>query len=352
MITPKDKMENKKIKVMVVEDSMVARELLVYILESSPDISVIATAENGAEALSRLKSYTPDLITMDVNMPEMDGLEATARILEQYPIPIIIISSALDPEERANTFKIIDVGALALLDKPSGITAPNFEKEAESIVEMVKMMSEIKILKRKQKEKNTSAPNPPPHLNKRFDIVAIGVSTGGPSALKEIFSNLRPDFPLPVLLVQHIADGFEQSLVDWLNIYSKLPVHVAKHDEQITRGHIYVAPSRKHMMISNRRRISLVPMGESDKHCPSVSKLFQSVSNIYSQNAIGIILTGMGKDGAAELKMMKQNGALTIAQNKESSIIHGMPGEAVKIGAATFVQSIEEIIQTLNNIGE
>ena len=347
-------MENKskKIEVMVVEDSMVARELLVHILESSPDISVIATAKNGVEALKRLETYSPDLITMDVNMPEMDGLEATARILEQYPIPIIIVSAALDPEERANTFKIIEVGALALLDKPHGITDPDFEKQAQSIVEMVKMMSEIKIMKRKQKVKSTPASKTRPNLNKKFDIAAIGVSTGGPPVLKEIFSKISPAFPLPILVVQHIADGFDQSLVDWLNIYSKLPIHIAKQDEQIVHGHIYMAPSGKHMTISKLRHISLIPMSESDKHCPSVGKLFQSVSNIYSQNAVGIILSGMGNDGVPELKMMKDKGALTIAQDRESSIIHGMPGEAIKIGAATNVQSIEEIIQTLNNIGK
>ena len=344
--------KDKKIKVMVVEDSMVARELLVYILESSPDISVIATAENGVQALKRLKSYSPDLITMDVNMPEMDGLEATARILEQYPIPIIIVSAALDPEERTNTFKIIDVGALALLDKPRGITDPDFDKEAKKIIEMVKIMSEIKIMKRRRKIKNTIIPKPLPYINKKFDIAAIGVSTGGPPVLKDIFSNISADFPLPIMVVQHIADGFDQSLVDWLNIYSKLPIHIARQNEQIVRGHIYVAPSGKHMIISNLRQISLIPMSESDKLCPSVGKLFQSVSNIYSKNAIGIILTGMGKDGANELKMMKDNGALTIAQNKESAIVHGMPGEAIKIGAAVYVQSIEEIIQTLNNIGK
>ena len=346
------KKEGKKIKVMVVEDSMVARELLVHILETSPDISVIATAENGAQALQHLKRYSPDLITMDVNMPEMDGLEATARILEQYPIPIIIVSAALDPAERANTFKIIDVGALALLDKPHAVTDPDFEKEAKSIVEMVRMMSEIKIMKRKQKVKSLPAPKARPCLDKKFDIVAIGVSTGGPPVLKDIFSNVTADFPLPILVVQHIADGFAQSLVDWLNVYSKLPVHVARQNEQIVRGHVYVAPSREHMMVSASRQISLVPMSESEKHCPSVGKLFLSVADVYARSAIGIILSGMGKDGAAELKIMKERGALTIAQDKESAIIHGMPGEAIDIGAANHVQSVEEIIQTLNNVGK
>ena len=344
------KKENKKIKVMVVEDSKVARELLVYILEASPDISVVATAENGVQALQTLKHCTPDIITMDVNMPEMDGLEATARILEEHPIPIIIVSAALDPAERANTFKIIDIGALALLDKPHAVTDPDFEKESRDIVEMVKMMSEIKIMKRKKRVESTPVPKQQFYLNKKFDIAAIGVSTGGPSMLKEMFSNIKSDFPLPVLVVQHIADGFVQSLVDWLNIYSKLPIHVAEQGEQIVCGHIYVAPSGMHMTVSGSRRISLVPMSESDKHCPSVAKLFQSVSNIYSQNAVGIILSGMGNDGVPELKMMKDKGALTIAQDKESSIIHGMPGEAIKIGAATYIQNIEEITETLNKI--
>ena len=344
------KKEDKKIKVMVVEDSMVSRELLVYILESSPDISVIATAENGVQALEQLEHYTPDLITIDVNMPKMDGLEATARILEQYAIPIIIVSAALDPAERANTFKIIEAGALALLDKPHGITDPNFEKESKKIVEMVKIMSEIKIMKRTKKKESTDSQKTCPYHNKNFDIVAIGVSTGGPPILKEIFSKISSNFPLPIMVVQHIAEGFEQSLVDWLNIYSKLPIHVAKQNEQIVQGHIYIAPPGAHMMVSELHKVSLIPMTSSDKHCPAVGKLFKSVSNIYSKNAIGIILSGMGNDGAAELKIMKEKGALTIAQDKESSIIHGMPGEAIKINAAIYIQSIEEIIQTLNNI--
>jgi len=341
---------NKKIKVMVVEDSMVARELLVYILESSPDISVIATAVNGVQALQRLKTYSPDLITMDVNMPEMDGIEATKKILESNPVPIIIISAALDPAERRNTFKIIEAGALALLDKPRGIADPDFEKTSNHIIKMVKMMSEIKIIRRRQKVISTPVTKSPIYINQKFNIVAIGVSTGGPAILKEILSNLKADFPLPILIVQHIADGFSQSLVDWLNIYSKLPVHIAKINEKIVPGHIYLAGYGEHMLVSSLRQISLIPMSSSDKHCPSVGKLFQSVANVYQKSAIGIILSGMGKDGVAELKIMKDNGALTIAQDKESSIVHGMPGEAIKIGAETYVLNIDEIIQTLNKV--
>ena len=342
--------DDKKIKVMVVENSRVARELLVYILESSPDISVIATAENGVQALRQLEYQSPDLITMDVNMPEMDGLEATARILEKYPIPIIIVSAALDPGEIAHTFKIIDAGALALLDKPHSVTDPKFEEESKKIVEMVKMMSEIKMVRRKRKVTSTSKFMTQPYSNKKFDIVAIGVSTGGPPILKEIFSNINPDFPLPVLVVQHIADGFVQSLVDWLNIYSKLPIHVAKQYEEVKPGHIYIAPSGQHMTVSRSHRISLIPMKESDKHCPSVGKLFRSVADVYAKNAIGIILTGMGNDGVQELKMMKDKGGLTIAQDKESSIIHGMPGEAINIGAERYIQNVEGMIETLNKV--
>jgi two-component system chemotaxis response regulator CheB len=216
-------------------------------------------------------------------------------------------------------------------------------------------MSEIKVVKRfpKQGKVNVSRIHLPPSENLKvtdIQLVAIGASTGGPMVLQTILSNLPNDFPAPILIVQHIARGFVAGFRDWLATSSSLPVSVAVNGEKIKPGKVYIAPDEHQMGITKGPKINLCKLPAENGLCPSVSFLFRSVSEVMGSKAIGILLTGMGKDGASELKMMKNNGAITIAQDEASSVVYGMPGEAVKIGAATKVLPPAMIAAALSDL--
>ena len=345
------------IRVLVVEDSPVVQEFLVYILDSDPQIQVVGTANNGEEALEAVKRKKPDVITMDINMPKMNGFEATRRIMETHPTPIVIVSGSWDTKEVATTFRAMEAGALAILQRPMGIGHPDYKATAKELIQTVKLMSEVKVVRRwpRRQREAVVSPVPPPAESKpkrikaKIKIVAIGASTGGPVVLQAILSGLPEDFPVPVLIVQHIAVGFIQGFVEWLGQKSNLPIHVATHGEYILPGHIYVAPDGFHMQAKIGGQITLSKNKPENGLRPSVSSLFRSVAKVYGQNAVGVLLTGMGKDGAEELKCLKEKGAITIAQDKESSVVHGMPGQAIKLDAATYVLSPERIAEMLTN---
>ena len=342
------------IKVLVVEDSPVIREFLVHVLNSDPEIHVIGTAQNGQEAIETLRNKKPDIITMDIHMPGMDGYEATHRIMETQPVPIIIVSGSTSVAEVAMNFKAIEAGALAIMARPKGIGHPDYEATTKELIQTVKLMSEIKVVKRwPRTKKKTPPPTPGVEVRKALQaihVVAIGASTGGPIALQTILSGLPRDLSVPVLIVQHISAGFLGGFVRWLAQSSGFPVHIASEGEYLLPGHAYVAPEGFHMMVKNRNHIALSTAEPDNGLRPSVSYLLKSVAQVFGQNAIGVLLTGMGKDGAQELRLMKDKGAITIAQDKASSIVHGMPGEAIKMSAATYVLPPERIAALLTSL--
>jgi len=342
------------IKVLVVEDAPVVREFLIHILNSEPDIEVVGTAQNGREAIEALKKKKPDIITMDIHMPEMDGFEATRRIMETQPAPIIIVSGSASVGEVAMTFKAIEAGALAVISRPKGIGHPDYEKTAEELVQTVKLMSEVKVVRRWAQTKKETPPSAVKSKVKQapatIQVVAIGASTGGPMALLTILSNLPRDFPVPLLIVQHIAAGFLEGFTQWLFQSSGFPVHVASEGGNLLPGHAYVAPDGFQMMAKNRESITLSQTVSPGGLCPSVACLFSSVARVFKQNAVGVLLTGMGDDGARELKLMKDNGAVTIAQDEASCVVYGMPGEAVKASAASYVLPPERIAAVLASL--
>ena len=340
------------VKVLVVEDSPVVRDLISHILTSAPGIRVIATAATGETAIEAAARLKPDLITMDVNLPGIDGYEATRQIMETCPVPIIIVSASYNPGDLGKTFRMVEAGALAILAPPVGIGHPEFRTRADELIRTVKLMSEIKVVRRWPK-----APAKLPRIamkqtSNRIEVVALGASTGGPVVLKQILAGLDADFPAPVLMVQHMSPGFVTGLAEWLQQSARFPVQVAQHQEQILPGHAYLAPDGCHMGIDRFGRIELNNAAPVNGLRPAIAPLFRSVAESYGPHAVGILLTGMGADGAAELAAMKEKGAITIAQDKASSVVHGIPGEAIKLGAAMYVLAPEQITELLNAMME
>ena len=295
------------IKVLVVEDSPVVREFLVHILGADPGIRVVGTAHDGEDALEAVRRWRPDVITMDIHMPRLDGVEATRRIMETEPTPIVIVSGSTDPKEVATTFDAMDAGALAVLRRPAGIGHPEHEATAGELVQTVKLMSEVKVVRRWPRARRAGpAPRPAETAIAREPakarIVALGASTGGPPVLRTILAALPKDFPAPVVIVQHMAAGFVRGFVEWLAQSSALPVHLATHGELILPGHVYIAPDECHMKLERGGRIALTKDEPENGLRPSVSHLFRSISEIYGRGAVAGLLTGMGRDGAEGLR--------------------------------------------------
>ena len=346
------------IRVLVVEDSPTVREFLLQILRSDPAIEVVGTAETGEEALEAVARTQPDIITMDVHMPKMNGFDATRRIMETHPTPIVIVSGTTDFTDTSKAFRAIESGALAVLQKPSGAGHSDHEQGVSELIRTVKVMSEVKVVRRWPRSRPTEvAPETAlckeirlPTAQSQPKIVAIGASTGGPPVLQTILAGLPQNFPVPVLIVQHIAAGFTQGFVEWLAQSSSLPVHIPAHGQSVLPGQAYVAPDGLHMAIDADGRVQLRSDEPENGLRPSVACLFRSVAKAYGQSAVGVLLTGMGKDGAWELKLMKEQGAVTIAQDQDTSVVHGMPGEAIRLGGATYILPPEKIRLALTSL--
>ncbi len=350
-------MEKKRIKVLIVEDSPSVQDLLIYILNSDPEIEIIGTAYTGKRAITFLERNKPDIITMDISMPEMDGLEATRIIMETNPVPILIVTASWSPSDITLSLQATEAGALTILEKPRGIGHPDHNRMALELVKTVKLMSKVKVIKRwaRARRERKKVELPPSVLKlelikEEIKLIAFGASTGGPPAIQKILNLLPKNLPVPILIVQHITKGFLKGFVEWLNDTTHHNVHIATNYENPKQGNVYVAPNGFQMGVKMGGKLVLRKDEPENNLCPSVSYLFSSVAEIFRENAIGVLLTGMGKDGAYELKMMKDQGAITIAQSKESSVINGMPGTAVKLGAAKYILSPEQIAGTIEQI--
>lgn len=335
------------IKVLVVEDSPVVREFLVYVLGSDPDLQIVGTAHNGEEALEAVRRCRPDVITMDLHMPKMDGLEATRRIMETMPTPIVIVSGSHDTRELAATFKAVEAGALSVLATPKGIGHPHHASTAKELVQAVKLMSEVKLVRRWPRVTNgagaTSAETAGPSAPARIRVVAIGASTGGPPAIQTVLARLSKEFPVPVLIVQHMTASFTEGFVEWLRPAIKLPIQVARNHEVMQPGHVYVAPDGFQMKVSYGDTIVLTNDPPESGSRPSASYLFRSVAEVYGEEAVAGLLSGMGRDGAQALRLLREKGAITFAQDEASSVVHGMPGEAIRLHAAMHVLPLDKI---------
>lgn len=329
------------IKILVVDDSTVLRKLLCRVLTEDPDIEVVAQCNDGEQALNFVRSNPVDVVTMDIQMPIMDGFQATKRIMEEKPVPVVVVSSCLEPDDVEKTFKAIEAGAIAVLPKPSH-NNKGFENYGEQLCRAIKDASMASVGKPKQEGKA------------QFDdadcraikAVAVGASTGGPHALADMLSVIPGNFHAPILVVQHIANGFLEGMAQWLSQNTELKVKVAEEGDSLQPGTVYLAPECRHMKVSNMR---IVLSDEQSEHGvkPSASVLFRSIKKSIGPCSAGVLLSGMGTDGAKELKDMRDLGAITFAQDRESSVIWGMPGEAVRLSAACRVLSPKAIGRAL-----
>jgi len=351
------KNQSKTIRVLIVEDSFTVRQYLEHIINADEQLEVVGVAKDGEEGVRLAQLVRPDIITMDIHMPKMDGYEATRRIMEVCPVPIVIVTSSWHPEDIKNSFRAIDAGALVAIEKPPGPGHPESKPLVAKLLQTVKTMSEVKVVRRfpvRKKPEGVAGVLPttqPAAAEQKVEVVAIGASTGGPPVLKAILSGLTQGFSVPILIVQHIAAGFLEGMVEWLNKESGLSVRIASDREHLSKGVVYFAPDGSHMGITGEGRILLSDGPSENGVRPSVSHLFRSVTKAYKERGAGVLLTGMGKDGARELAMMREKGAITVAQDKESCVVYGMPAEAIKLNGAVHILSPERIAVFLNSIG-
>lgn len=382
MTTPKAQPENgvrTPIRVFLVDDSPLALVMLQRLLATSPDIEVVGTARNGREALAAFERTKPQVICTDYHMPEMDGLALIQETMAVFPRPILVISSTIDPAERHKAFPLLSAGAVDVFAKPD--TNTPFEHAATELVQKIKLLSGVVVITRRLAGANAlglkagsvnavtvgtivtrpdagsavsgsavSGPVPPilpPRKASLIRIVAVGASTGGPQVLQTIFSALPANFPCPIICVQHISQGFLSGLIEWLDAQCHLRVKIASHGEVALPSTIYFPQENTHLTLDNQGRLIYVYTPPVDGHKPSVTVTFDSVARHYGHSALGVLLTGMGADGAAGLESIMRAGGTTLVQDEASCIVFGMPRQAILRGAAHYVLPPDELTRSL-----
>jgi two-component system chemotaxis response regulator CheB len=318
-------------------------------LQSDADIRVAGVARDGQEAVAQAAQLRPDVITMDIRMPRMDGFQATKRIMQNTPTPIVVVSASVASEELKITFNAIRAGALTVVEKPSGPAGPAYETIRDQLVTTVKLMAGVKVVRRWATGMLRSH-TPVPHRTSadvRTAIVAIAASTGGPGALYQVLREIPSDFPVPILIVQHIARGFGQGMVDWLRGATRLRVETAQTGSLPQAGQVLVSPDDSHLGIGIDGRVTLRPRANEKELCPSANVLFGSVAQVFGQKALGVIMTGMGRDGVDGLARLKAAGGRVLAQDEKSCVVFGMPKEAINAGVVDKVVSLDQMATTI-----
>jgi two-component system chemotaxis response regulator CheB len=349
-VTPLRETQLSRLRVLVADDSPSARLLIQGILEADPELEVVGQAGDGAEAVALADRLAPDVITMDVAMPGVDGLEATRQIMARVPRPIVLVSGVFTPD-LDNSFRALEAGAVTLLEKPSGPGSPAFAQEAAELVATVKLMAGVKLVRRSPPRPSRAARaglrRPSGRPGEPLRIVAMAASTGGPPAVAQILRALPADWPVPVLVVQHIGAGFDAGLVRYLDECCPLPVSVAKDGQELAGGEVHVCPAEAHLGVTTGHVLTVTAGEPIDGYRPSANHLFRSVAAAFGPGAAGVVLTGMGRDGADGLLSLRQAGGLAIAQDSTTSTVYGMPRQAVLRGAAEQVLPVEDIARVL-----
>lgn len=335
------------IRVLIVDDMKTIRLALRSILESDPELTIVGEAGNGEEGLALCRKFRPDIVTMDINMPGMSGYEAIQHIMNEVPCPIVVITGIESKPLVEVSFKALTLGALTVLAKPSDFSPEN--AEAKSLINQIKTMAAVKVVRRSlgTKPAPASIEKGESQLSVSAQLVAIGLSTGGPPALQTVLSGLPLSFPLPILVVQHISHGFVSGLSSWLSKTTQFRCKVGAHDETIQPGTVYLAPDNIHLTVRANGKLWLDGSEPLGGHRPSATVLFESVAKNFGAKAIGILMTGMGQDGAWGLKALHQAGAHTIVQDEASSVISSMPKAAIALNAADEILDLSQIAPRL-----
>lgn len=348
------------IRVLVAEDSPTMRELLIHTLKSDRGIEVVGSAKSGVEAVAMARDLAPDLITMDIEMPGMNGIEATRAIMRESPTRIIIISNLFRDGEVALSLEATRAGALMVLPKPGSPTSPGFPAQRHQILSMVRAMSGVKVVRRLFDDPGPTHPRRTPDREQQrpvidlshIRVVTIAASTGGPAALSHILAELPPNYPVPILVVQHIAIGFVGGLARWLGDNTKLGVTIATEGAVALPGTVYIAPDDNHLGLGVGLRLSLSRAAPVGSFRPSGTHLFESAARSIGSGVLAVILTGMGDDGVKGLRAVKAAGGRIIAQDEASSIVYGMPREAVRAGVVDAVVPLSGIARALMDIAK
>ncbi|MCS7164358.1 MAG: chemotaxis response regulator protein-glutamate methylesterase [Thermodesulfovibrio sp.] len=348
------------IKVLVVDDSAFMRKAITAMLQEDPEIKVIGTARDGVEAVQMVQDLKPDIVTMDVEMPRMDGITALKEIMNKYPVPVIMVSS-LTTEGAKVTLEALELGAVDFIPKNLSELSVNIVKIKGMLIEKIKTIAKRGIVKRKPPIRNLETKIETPKIEipktrvsteRKVGIVAIGTSTGGPKALQEIIPKLPKDFPVPVVIAQHMPPNFTKPFAERLDQLSQLSVKEAEEGEVIKPGFVYIAPGRGHMRIKRRGIETFVSISEDREefiYRPSVDVLMLSVAECYPGRSLGVILTGMGNDGAKGCRKIKETGGRVFAQNEESCVVYGMPRAVIEAGIADKVIPLEEMAGEIIN---
>lgn len=339
------------IRVLLVDDSLVTLAILKRLLATVPEIQVVGTAINGKEALEMIPSLQPEVICTDLHMPVMDGLEFTRRVMERFPRPILVLSVAVQKEQTSNIFRLLEAGAIDVMAKPHGTEAGVYELDARELIGKIKILAGVVVIRDHRKGPYVAPPSSKSDLPLSAaappSIIGIGASTGGPRAFQEILGHLPGNLPVPLLCVQHISEGFMQGMVEWLAEKCPLKITIAATGILPQPGTVYFPREGSHLTLDRQGRLECNYAPPCDGHRPSISVTFKSLAQFYGKSAVGVLLTGMGRDGADGMRAIAQAGGMTIAQDEESSIIFGMPKEAIAANAARHVLPLPKIAPAL-----
>lgn len=337
------------IRVLIADDSLLIRVVLRDLLARDPEIQIVAEVGNGRAAVTQTALLKPDLVIMDVMMPEMDGIEAVAEIMATVPTPILMLSANTDPTDSRSAFSAIRLGALDVMAKPIGMTNEAFVHLGDLLITRVRSLSRIRVMHHFRSQRRPVAPPPIPVApGGQRRILAIGASTGGPKAVLQLLKELPKETAAAVLIVQHIADGFAAGFAEWLDREVPLPVMLAREGEALQPGRVLVAPNGAHLTVSDSGRVALRQSQPLHNCRPAADALFQSLTDAnLGGEAVGVILTGMGFDGASGLQALHRQGAYTIAQDEASCAVFGMPKAAIDRGAVDQVLPLSEIAGVL-----
>jgi two-component system chemotaxis response regulator CheB len=322
----------KKIRVLIVEDSNVIRELLEYIIGRDPRLEIAGAVGSAEEALRVLHRISPDVISMDIRLPGMNGLEATQRIMAEKPTPIVVVAGSIEGDDLKIMVNALKAGALTVLEKPPGATSAKFEAVAERLCTQLAIMSQVSVVRRRRIGSANTCEQPLAEFSRNYRMLGIVSSTGGPSALAQLLNALGPDFPLPILLVQHISNNFLDGFAAWLQNVCPFSVKIVQTRDVPAPGSVYLAMCDRHLRLT----ADGVEIDAATAVCsqrPSGTVMFESMATILGNQALGVLLTGMGEDGAEGLLRVRQEGGYTIAEDETTAVVYGMPAAAVRLGS-------------------